>query len=546
MERRRGPGGQPDRSGGGCVGGRTAPTRGRRRRRLHRSGRPRGPLPTDAGNHPHPPERPGWAGGGPQHGWRNSDEPLVAFLDANCEPEPGWLDLPLPHFTDPQVGAVAPRIVAAAGRGVPVGLAAYEAVSSPLDLGRRETIVRPRSPVAYVPTAALVVRRSALEALDGFDESLHVGEDVDFVWRLVAAGWTVRYEPRAAVRHPVRPRWSAWLAQRYRYGTSAAALARRHGTAVAPLVVSPWTAAAWGLVAAGQPVLGAAAAGYSVAALTDRLPVREAIRLAGLGHLRGGLAIARALRRAWPPAAVALAVASRRSRPALAAAVVVPGLLEWLDRRPRLDPVRFTALRLADDLAYAAGVWAGCIRERSAGRSCPTSPCAAPFHTTDWRPVARPEVDHEDEGGTAVVPAGEVGDHRGRPRRAEGPRGARQDRRGRAVPLRRPLRHGRHAGHEAPRSAAGTRAPGSWRRSAPAVTTWPPATTSCCRSSRAADGAAGAPAAMQNLCDNGAMILAGSQLDGTFRMHQDGTDVGQLAMISTFSRVHGGAVASAA
>jgi hypothetical protein len=88
--------------------------------------------------------------------------------------------------------------------------------------------------------------------------------------------------------------------------------------------------------------------------------------MAGLGHLRGGLALARALRRAWPPAAVLLAVVSRRSRPALAAAVVVPGLLEWLDRRPRLDPARFLALRLADDLAYAAGVWAGCARERSA------------------------------------------------------------------------------------------------------------------------------------------------------------------------------------
>jgi NDMA-dependent alcohol dehydrogenase len=39
----------------------------------------------------------------------------------------------------------------------------------------------------------------------------------------------------------------------------------------------------------------------------------------------------------------------------------------------------------------------------------------------------------------------------------------------------------------------------------------------------------------QNLCDTGAMLLAGCQLDGTFRMHTDGTDVGQMAMVSTFS-----------
>ena len=132
--------------------------------------------------------------------------------------------------------------------------------------------MRPGSPVPYVPTAALVVRRAALEELGGFDEALSVGEDVDFVWRLVAAGWTVRYEPRAVVRHPIRPGWSAWLKQRYRYGTSAAPLARRHDEAVAPAVMSPWTAGAWALVAAGQPVLGAAVAGSSIAAAEPAAP----------------------------------------------------------------------------------------------------------------------------------------------------------------------------------------------------------------------------------------------------------------------------------
>lgn len=308
-----------------------------------------------------------WGGpaGARNTGWRSAPESLIAFVDANCEPAPGWLDRLLPHFADPQVAAVAPRIVPSAAHGAPMWLAAYEAVASPLDLGGRESVVRPRSPVAYVPTAALVVRREALEALGGFDESLPVGEDVDFVWRLVSAGWTVRYEPGAVVRHPVRPGWPAWLAQRFRYGTSAAPLARRHGAAVAPAIMSPWTAASWGLAAAGHPVLGAAAACYSVAALTDRLPAGEAVRLAGIGHLRGGLALTRAVRRAWAPAAVLLAVALRRSRPALAAVAVAPGLVEWFDGRPRLDPARFAALQLADDLAYAAGVWVGCARQRS-------------------------------------------------------------------------------------------------------------------------------------------------------------------------------------
>lgn len=39
----------------------------------------------------------------------------------------------------------------------------------------------------------------------------------------------------------------------------------------------------------------------------------------------------------------------------------------------------------------------------------------------------------------------------------------------------------------------------------------------------------------QNLCDTGARLLAGSQSDGTYRMHLHGGDVGQMCSISTFS-----------
>lgn len=39
----------------------------------------------------------------------------------------------------------------------------------------------------------------------------------------------------------------------------------------------------------------------------------------------------------------------------------------------------------------------------------------------------------------------------------------------------------------------------------------------------------------QNLCDNGALTMQGSRLDGSYRMHLDGAPVSQLAGISTFS-----------
>jgi S-(hydroxymethyl)glutathione dehydrogenase/alcohol dehydrogenase len=40
---------------------------------------------------------------------------------------------------------------------------------------------------------------------------------------------------------------------------------------------------------------------------------------------------------------------------------------------------------------------------------------------------------------------------------------------------------------------------------------------------------------MQNLCDNGALMMAGCQLDGTYRMHFRGQDVGQSSFVGTFA-----------
>ena len=39
----------------------------------------------------------------------------------------------------------------------------------------------------------------------------------------------------------------------------------------------------------------------------------------------------------------------------------------------------------------------------------------------------------------------------------------------------------------------------------------------------------------QNLCDNGAFMMLGTQLDGTFRLHAKGQDIGQSSLVSTFS-----------
>lgn len=301
-------------------------------------------------------------------GWRRARTSLVAFLDADTVPGPDWLGPLLRHFDDPTVVAVAPRVRSLPGR---TALARYEQARSSLDLGPAAASVRPGSRVGHVPSAALVVRSEALRGVGGFDERMRFGEDVDLVWRLAQRGGQVRYEPGSVVHHAPRARWSQWLRQRYQYGTSAAALAVRHGSAVTPVRISKWSALAWFAVFVGRPGAGLAVAGVGAGLLARRLtpmgvPAGEALRLAGLGHLGAGRVLGDAIGGAWWPPAAPILLLTRRGR-RLLALLAARHLLEWSRARPRLGPGRWLAARAADDLAYGAGVWSGVISGRFRG-----------------------------------------------------------------------------------------------------------------------------------------------------------------------------------
>ncbi len=295
------------------------------------------------------------------------DTEFVAFVDSDVEVRPGWIARLGGHFADPVVAAVAPRVRSRRGSDL---LAAYERQNSPLDLGDAAGLVGPGRMVSYLPTAALIVRSTALREVGGFDPDLRWGEDVDLIWRLTDRSEAVRYEPSVEVIHDHRPDWRAWFQQRRRYGASAAALAVRHGDKVAPARCSRWSAGAWGLVAAGHPVVGVAVAAGSSAALAKRLeslphPTAEAARLAGRGHAMAGLGLARATVRVWWPLVVALAMVFPRRRAALAAVMLTPAISDWIRGVRPAGALQSIALRTADDMAYGVGVWEGAISRRT-------------------------------------------------------------------------------------------------------------------------------------------------------------------------------------
>ena len=128
------------------------------------------------------------------------------------------------------------------------------------------------------------------------------------------------------------------------------------------------------MVLVRRPVSAAALAAGTTIALRRKLhdlPAQETLRLAGLGHLFAGRQVAATITRAWWPVALVLAVVLRRTRSIVLAAATVPPLLDWAAGRTSLGPVRYVALRVADDVAYGAGLWAGVIEHRRIGALTP-------------------------------------------------------------------------------------------------------------------------------------------------------------------------------
>jgi mycofactocin glycosyltransferase len=321
-------------------------------------------------------------------GYATSD--LVAFVDSDCEPSPDWIARLSGHFADPLIAVAAPRVT---GRAARTTAGRYTESNGALDLGGKPGRVMPKSAISYVPTAAVLVRR---QALDGhrFDESLRVGEDVDLIWRLHKAGWRIRYDPSVQVAHHEPATWAQLLARRYRYGTSAAALAQRHPGNVSHLALQPWPALTVAALLARRPVAAAAAFAGALATTDCRLRRAEVPR-AGLTR-----ATAAAARQTWlalgrygtqfaAPLLLAGAAVPSRGRPpgparnwgrrsAIASLLLGPPLTAWADGPRTLDPVTFALGRIADDIAYGLGVWSGCITVRT---FAPLRPLVA------WRPL---------------------------------------------------------------------------------------------------------------------------------------------------------------
>lgn len=156
---------------------------------------------------------------GCNRGWRAGSSEYVLFLNPDAIVDRAAIDaMCVALDAEPTVGAVAPRIVDADGalhyslRRFPSTLcslaqALYLYRLAPLarwsdELVRDRSAYERRGSAEWVSGACVMVRRSALEEIEGFDEGFFLySEDTDICRRLWDAGHAVRFEPAAVCRH---------------------------------------------------------------------------------------------------------------------------------------------------------------------------------------------------------------------------------------------------------------------------------------------------------------------------------------------------------
>jgi cellulose synthase/poly-beta-1,6-N-acetylglucosamine synthase-like glycosyltransferase len=148
-------------------------------------------------------------------GVREAHGDIIVFTDAGCRPRPGWLASLIDPFSKGEDVVAGAHVDASNGgrfeggneiRPEKVGDATY---------------------VGECGTLNVAFRRRVFDEVEGFDENLAYGSDVDFCWRLIDLGYRIRYIADAIIEND----WGTPRRQRrraYMYGKARARLCRKH------------------------------------------------------------------------------------------------------------------------------------------------------------------------------------------------------------------------------------------------------------------------------------------------------------------------------
>ena len=147
-------------------------------------------------------------------GIKATKKEILVFTDADCRPEPDWLEFLVQPLSNPQVGIVAGEIIALPSKN---WLEKYADAQE--TLSQKHTLAHSFCP--YGQTANLAIRRQALVEVGLFRPYMTTGGDADICWRILRqTDWQIEFAPQSIVRHRHRSTIPELRSQWRRYGRS--------------------------------------------------------------------------------------------------------------------------------------------------------------------------------------------------------------------------------------------------------------------------------------------------------------------------------------
>lgn len=308
----------------------------------------------------------------------NAQGEILAFLDSDCLADPSWLKEIVPVFNHPE-NSVAGGLVDSFYSEK--GLDCYEKVKSSLNMGDWPKNSMDGDRFFYVPSCNLLVRKEIFLQLGGFNEDMHVGEDVDLCWRIVDQGGSVEYRPSGKIFHKHRNRVDAFCARRFDYGTSEPMLQFYHPNRIKNIIIPVPSSLFWIVLILGLwtglfPLLIVC----PIVLLCDSISKYTMLRQKGIPiHISH---IILSTFRVYGSILYHLCAFVSRYYlfwvipflflyPIISAwiccAHILVSTVEYMIKKPRLNFFRFLLFFSLEQLFYQLGVWYGCMKNRFFG-----------------------------------------------------------------------------------------------------------------------------------------------------------------------------------
>lgn len=148
---------------------------------------------------------------------------ILGFIDSDAKVEKEWLNRLVTHLDDPQVA------------GVSGGIETWNTENSwarSIGYDLKNRYARLKKYVVRVATMNLLLKKSIIEEVGGFDENLSSQYDTDLGFRITSRGYKLLFEPNAKCYHFNRSTVSGYFRQQLQYGKNTTKLYFKHASLI--------------------------------------------------------------------------------------------------------------------------------------------------------------------------------------------------------------------------------------------------------------------------------------------------------------------------